>query len=128
MNIWAIKPPVLRAEQDSDHRHHTLVMPELSANELIGYEHIHQFWGRPCKVTQQAWLKYRIEDAEDMRGYMYLYAAVASDFGNDRRDAAALLKGKTESPAVWSESDCALSKRESEQMKASGTPPGDARE
>ena len=92
-------------------------------NELIGYEHIHQFGDDLAKVTQQAWLKYRIEDAEDMRGYMYLYFTVASDFENDA-EISALLKDKSRKPGDFGRAVAALSKERIEQMKASGAPPG----
>ena len=35
------------------------------------------------KVAKRAWTLYGIENAEDMRGYMYLYFVVASDFDRD---------------------------------------------
>ena len=92
-------------------------------NELIGYEHIHQFGDDLATVTQQAWLKYRIEDAEDMRGYMYLYFTVASDFENDA-EISALLKDKNRKPGDFGRAVAALSKERIEQMKASGAPPG----
>jgi len=92
-------------------------------NELIGYEHIHQFGDDLAKVTQQAWLKYRIEDAEDMRGYMYLYFTVASDFENDA-EISALLKDKNRKPGDFGRAVAALSKERIEHMKASGAPPG----
>lgn len=68
-------------------------------------------------------LKYRIEDAEDMRGYMYLYFTVASDFENDA-EISALLKDKSRKPGDFGRAVAALSKERIEQMKASGAPPG----
>ena len=96
---------------------------EKHRDDLVGYEHIDQLGDDLSKVTQQVWLKYRIEDAGDMRGYMYLYFLVASDFENDA-EISALLKDKNRKPGDFGRAVAALSKERIEQMKASGAPPG----
>ena len=93
-------------------------------DELVGYEHPAQLNDVLSKVTKQAWMRYRIEDAEDMRGYMYLYFLVASDFDKDA-DISAMLKAPNRKPGDFGRAVSALSKEKIAQMKATGAPPGD---
>ncbi|MCC3263555.1 hypothetical protein LLE87_35875, partial [Paenibacillus polymyxa] len=65
--------------------------------ELTGYENATQLKHVLAKVTRQAWTRYRIEEAEDMRGYMYLYFVVASDF-DKQAEIAKLLKDPNRKP------------------------------
>ncbi|MGV2894562.1 hypothetical protein ACNPPY_02125 [Achromobacter sp. AGC78] len=93
-------------------------------DELVGYEHPAQLNDVISKVTKQAWMRYRIEDAEDMRGYMYLYFLVASDFDKDA-DISAMLKAPNRKPGDFGRAVATLSKDKIAQMKATGAPPGD---
>ncbi len=93
-------------------------------NELGRYEHATQLKNVLAKVTKQAWLRYRIEDAGDMRGYMYLYFLVASDFDKDA-EISALLNDANRKPGDFGRAVFALSKEKIAQMKATGAPPGD---
>ncbi|WAI83423.1 MULTISPECIES: hypothetical protein [Achromobacter] len=93
-------------------------------NELVGYEHATQLKHVLAKVAKRAWMQYRIEDAEDMRGYMYLYFLVASDFDKDA-EIAALLEDPSRKPGDFGRAVAALAKEKTAQMKASGAPPGD---
>ena len=45
-----------------------------------------------AKVAKTAWIKYRIDDKQDMRQYMYLYFTVASNFDADPEIAAVLAR------------------------------------
>jgi len=93
-------------------------------NELVGYEHATQLKHVLAKVAKRAWMQYRIEDTEDMRGYMYLYFLVASDFDKDA-EIAALLKDPARKPGDFGRAVAALSKEKTAQMKATGAPAGD---
>ncbi|MGV2894556.1 hypothetical protein ACNPPY_02095 [Achromobacter sp. AGC78] len=93
-------------------------------NELVDYEHSDQVNDVLSKVAKRAWMQYRIEDAGDMRGYMYLYFLVASDFDKDA-EIAALLKDPNRKPGDFGRVVSALSKEKTNQMKASGAPPGE---
>ncbi|SEJ83945.1 DUF3304 domain-containing protein [Achromobacter sp. NFACC18-2] len=92
--------------------------------ELAGYEDIHELRYVLAKVAKQAWVRYRIQDAEDMRGYMYLYFVVASDFDTDP-DITALLKDPNRKPGDFGRAVFKLSKDRLAQIKAAGTAPGD---
>ena len=93
-------------------------------DELVGYEDAYELGDVLAKVTKQAWMRYRIEDAEDMRAYMYLYFMVASDFEKDA-EIAAMLKAPNRKPGDFGRAVAALSKEKLAQMKATGAPPGD---
>lgn len=93
-------------------------------DELVGYEHDDQLNDVLSKVAKQAWMRYRIEDAADMRAYMYLYFIVASDFERDA-EIAAMLKAPNRKPGDFGREVAALSKEKIAQMKATGAPPGD---
>jgi len=93
-------------------------------SELVGYEHAYQLRDVLAKVTKRAWMQYRIEGAEDMRGYMYLYFVVASDFDKDA-EIAALLNDSTRKPGDFGRAVAALPAEKLARMKASGAPPGD---
>ncbi|MCS3509170.1 DUF3304 domain-containing protein [Achromobacter sp. JUb104] len=93
-------------------------------DELVEYQDIHDLADVLPKVAKQAWQRYRIEDAEDMRGYMYLYFTVASDFESDAQ-ISAILKDKNRKPGDFGRAVFALSKEKIAQMKATGAPPGD---
>ena len=93
-------------------------------NELVGYEHATQLKHVLAKVAKRAWMQYRIEGAEDMRGYMYLYFVVASDFDKDA-EIAALLNDSTRKPGDFGRAVAALSAEKLARMKASGAPSGD---
>jgi hypothetical protein len=93
-------------------------------NELVGYEHSDQLNDVLSEVTKQAWMRYRIEDAEDMRGYMYLYFIVASDFDKNV-EVAKILKDPNRKPGDFGLAVAALSEEKIAQIKASGKPPGE---
>ncbi|MNR62319.1 hypothetical protein D3C85_1843160 [compost metagenome] len=59
-----------------------------------------------------------------MRGYMYLYFLVASDFDTDA-EIAALLNDPNRKPGDFGRAVAALSEEKTAQMKATGAPPGD---
>ncbi|CAB3707965.1 hypothetical protein [Achromobacter piechaudii] len=93
-------------------------------DDLVGYDHIDQLGDVLAKVTKQAWMRYRIEDAEDMRAYMYLYFIVASDFDKDA-EIAAILKDPNRKPGEFGRAVAALSAEKIASLKASGKPPGE---
>ena len=93
-------------------------------DDLVGYEHIDQLGDVLAKVAKQAWMRYRIEDSEDMRGYMYLYFIVASDFDKDAK-MAAVLKDPDRKPGDFGRAVATLSDQEIARLKASGRPPGE---
>jgi len=59
---------------------------------LQNYRDIYEVARVLAKVAKTAWIKYRIEDKQDMRQYMYLYFTVASNFDADPEIAAVLAK------------------------------------
>lgn len=91
---------------------------------LGDYRNIHEVGNVLAKVAKQAWTRYRIENAEDMRGYMYLYFVVASDFDTDP-EITALLKDPNRKPGDFGRAVFKLSKDRLAQIKAAGTAPGD---
>lgn len=91
---------------------------------LGDYRNIHEVGNVLGKVAKQAWTRYRIENAEDMRGYMYLYFVVASDFDTDP-EITALLKDPNRKPGDFGRAVFKLSKDRLAQIKAAGTAPGD---
>jgi hypothetical protein len=93
-------------------------------DELVDYEHSDQVNDVLSKVAKRAWMQYRIEDAGDMRGYMYLYFLVASDFDKDA-EIAALLKDPDRKPGDFGRAVAALPAEKLARMKATGAPPGD---
>jgi len=90
---------------------------------LVGYKSTHELADVLPKVAKQAWMQYRIEDAEDMRGYMYLYFIVASDFDKNA-EIAKVLKDPHRKPGDFGRAVAALSEEKITQMKASGEAPG----
>lgn len=92
--------------------------------ELVGYENATQVKNVLAKVAKQAWLRYRIEEAEDMRAYTYLYFVVASDFDKDAL-IAGILKDSNRKPGDFGKAVAALPKEKLAQLKASGRLPGD---
>ncbi|WP_343498548.1 hypothetical protein [Achromobacter denitrificans] len=92
--------------------------------ELIEYENATELKHVLAKVTRQAWMRYRIEDGEDLRAYMYLYFIVASDFDKDAQ-IAALLNDPARTPGAFGTAVAVLSKEKLAQLKTSGAPPGD---
>lgn len=93
-------------------------------SELVGYEDANQLGDVLAKVTKRSWMRYRIEDAEDMRAYMYLYFVVASDFDKDA-EIAAILKDPNRKPGEFGRAVAALSAEKIASIKASGKPPGE---
>lgn len=92
--------------------------------EALGdYRNIHEVGNVMGKVAKQAWTRYRIENAEDMRGYMYLYFVVASDFDKDAQ-IAAILNDPARTPGAFGKAVMSLSTEKLVQLKASGAPPG----
>ena len=92
--------------------------------DLTGYENATQLKHVLAKVTRQAWTRYRIEDPEDMRGYMYLYFVVASDF-DKHAEIENLLKDPNRKPGDFGRAVFSLPGEKIAQIKASGTPPGE---
>ncbi|WP_454668289.1 hypothetical protein [Achromobacter kerstersii] len=93
-------------------------------NELVGYDQAYELRDVLAKVTKQAWIQYGIEDVEDMRGYMYLYFIVASDFDKNV-EVAKILKDPNRKPGDFGRAVAALSEEKIAQIKASGKPPGE---
>ncbi|MEN5158491.1 hypothetical protein [Achromobacter spanius] len=92
--------------------------------ELENYRSIHELRYVLAKVTKQAWMRYRIEDEGDMRGYMYMYFVVASDFDKDSK-LAALLMDPNRKPGDLGRAVSKLTMDRLAQIKAAGTAPGD---
>ncbi len=92
--------------------------------ELAGYEDIHELRYVLAKVAKQAWVRYRIEEAEDMRAYMYLYFVVASDFNKDAEIAALLNDGGRKPGEFWRRV-AGIPESTLARIKASGAPAGD---
>lgn len=93
--------------------------------EALGdYRNIHEVGNVLGKVAKRAWTRYGIENAEDMRGYMYLYFVVASDFDRDP-ELGELLKDTSRKPGDFGRAVSKLSKDRVEQIKVAGTAPGD---
>ena len=90
--------------------------------DLANYRSIHELGYVLAKVTKQAWTRYVIEDAADMRGYMYLYFVVASNFDSDP-EIAAILQDSTRKPGDFGRAVQALSKEKIELMKLNGIQP-----
>ncbi len=59
---------------------------------LKEYEDISDLYKPLVKVAKTAWIKYRIEDEQDMRQYMYLYFTVSPSFDADSEIAAILAR------------------------------------
>jgi len=93
-------------------------------NELVGYEQAYELRDVLAKVTKQAWIQYGIEDVGDMRGYMYLYFIVASDFDKNV-EVAKILKDPNRNPGDFGRAVAALSEEKIARIKASGKPPGE---
>ena len=93
-------------------------------DELVAYEHVYQLRDVLSKVAKQAWMKYRIEDAADMRGYMYLYFIVASDF-DKHAEMAGLLNNPARKPGDFGRAVAALSADQKAGIRASGKAPGE---
>ncbi|MCC3264166.1 hypothetical protein LLE87_39000, partial [Paenibacillus polymyxa] len=64
------------------------------------------------------------EDEGDMRGYMYMYFVVASDFDKDSK-LAALLMDPNRKPGDLGRAVSKLTMDRLAQIKAAGTAPGD---
>ena len=77
-----------------------------------------------AKVAKTAWIKYRIEDKQDMRQYMYLYFTVASNFDADPEIAAVLAKPERK-PGDFAKAVESMSEEKIARLKATGTAPGD---
>ena len=77
-----------------------------------------------AKVAKTAWIKYRIEDKQDMRQYMYLYFTVASNFDADPEIAAVLAKPERK-PGDFAKAVESMSEEKIAKLKATGTAPGD---
>jgi len=92
--------------------------------ELVGYENATQVKNVLAKVAKQAWMQYRIEDAEDMRAYMYLYFVVASDFDKDA-EIAAMLNDAKRKPGDFGRKIADIPENTLARIKAKGAPAGD---
>ncbi len=76
------------------------------------------------KVARHAWVKYRIEDENDMKKYMYLYFTVASNFDTDT-ELSAILSNKDRKPGDFARAVDSLGKTKIEALRKTGTPPGE---
>jgi len=76
------------------------------------------------KVAKTAWIKYRIEDKQDMRQYMYLYFTVASNFDADP-EIAAVLARPGRKPGDFAQAVESMPEEKIASLKATGTAPGD---
>lgn len=85
--------------------------------ELTEYKNATQLKEALAKVAKQAWMRYRIEDAEDMRAYMVLYFTVASDFDQDAQ-IAAILSDPARTPGAFGKFVASLSAEKLAQLKA----------
>ncbi|PND32973.1 hypothetical protein C1I89_18500, partial [Achromobacter pulmonis] len=70
------------------------------------------------------WIKYGIEDKQDMRQFMYLYFTVASNFDADPEIAAVLAKPERK-PGDFAKAVASMSEEKIARLKATGTAPGD---
>jgi hypothetical protein len=95
-------------------------------DELVGYESAGYLANEVARVTKQAWTSYRLEDAQDLRAYMYLHFIVASNFDKDAQ-IAALLKDAARTPGAFGDAVMSLPAERIAQLKAAGTPRGDKR-
>lgn len=77
-----------------------------------------------AKVAKTAWIKYRIEDKQDMRQYMYLYFTVASNFDADPEIAAVLARPERK-PGDFAKAMASMSEEKIARLKATGAAPGD---
>ncbi|MFY0478132.1 hypothetical protein [Achromobacter marplatensis] len=77
-----------------------------------------------AKVAKRAWVKYRIEDPQDMRQYMFLYFTVASNFDTNT-EIAAMLEKPGRKPGEFAVAVQGMPQEKIAQLKAVGTPPGE---
>ena len=91
---------------------------------LQNYRDIDEVLRVLAKVAKTAWIKYRIEDKQDMRQYMYLYFTVASNFDADPEIAAVLAKPERK-PGDFAKAVGSMSEEKIARLKATGTAPGD---
>lgn len=88
-------------------------------DELVGYKSAGYLANDVAKVTKQAWMSYQLEDAQDLRAYMYLHFVVAPDFDKDA-EIAALLNNPGRTPGAFGAAVMSLSAEKLAQLKASG--------
>jgi hypothetical protein len=93
-------------------------------DELADYQDIHELRYVLAKVAKQAWMRYRIEEPQDMRAYMQLYFLVSSDFDRDA-DLAAVLHNPNRKPGDFGRVVAALSADKLARLKSTGAPAGD---
>lgn len=93
-------------------------------DELVDYEDIHELRYVLAKVAKQAWTKYKIEDAQDMRQYMRLYFTVASNFDADPH-VKEILSKPGRAPGDFAKAITELPQMTLDQIKKTGAPPGD---
>jgi hypothetical protein len=93
-------------------------------DDLVDYEDIHELRYVLAKVTKQAWTKYKIEDAQDMRQYMRLYFTVASNFDSDPQ-MKTILERPGRAPGDFAQEVMALPQAKLDQIRKTGKPPGD---
>ncbi len=91
---------------------------------LQDYRDIYEVLRVLAKVAKTAWIKYRIEDKQDMRQYMSLYFTVASNFDTDPEIAAVLAKAGRK-PGDFAKAVESMSEEKIAKLKATGTAPGD---
>lgn len=77
-----------------------------------------------AKVARVAWIKYRIEEKDDMKQYMYMYFTVASNFDSDP-DIATILSRPDRKPGDFGREIKNLPGGKMENLKAKGSPPGE---
>jgi len=93
-------------------------------DELVRYKSADHLTNDVAKVTKQAWMSYRLEDAKDLRAYMYLYFIVASDFDRDAQ-IAALLADPARTPGAFGIAVMSLSTERIAQLNAAGASRGE---
>ncbi|MNX40978.1 hypothetical protein D3C86_713710 [compost metagenome] len=91
---------------------------------LNDYRSIHEVRYVLAKVAKQAWTKYKIEDAQDMRQYMRLYFTVASNFDANPH-VKEILSKPGRAPGDFARAITELPPTTIDQIKAAGSPPGD---
>ncbi len=92
-------------------------------DELPGYKNADYLANEVARVTKQAWMSYRLENAEDLRGYMYLHFIVSSNFGKDP-EVASVLNDPGRKPGDFGRAVAALSKEQIARIRATGEPAG----
>ena len=97
---------------------------ETHGASLGQFKNVYDLQRALAKVAGQAWKKYKIEDAQDMRQYMLMAFTVASNFDSDPR-ITEILNKPGRAPGDFATAITALPQATIDQIKAAGSPSGD---